>query len=256
MRSVEPADAGFSPLDEELGLVPGVGSPTLLAGLVRLGSALPFAQAAEALAFFWQVQLSTSSVLRQTETAGAAWVALQSAAVTLLERETPPPAAGPARQLLSVDGAMVPLVGGVWAEVKTLTLGSVSDAAAGSPHTSDLSYFSRMSDAATFVHQALVEVQRRGVATAGSVVAVADGAEWIQGFVDHHRPDAVRILDFPHAVEYLTTAIQTCFSAGTPCSRAWETTLRHELRHGDPATVLEALARLPVAQARDPAAAV
>src|SRR5204863_9442345 len=107
----------------------------------------------------------------------------------------------------------------------------------------------------TFTRQALVEVQRRGVATAGTVCAPADGAEWIQGFLDHHRPDAVRILDFPHAAEYLTTAIQACLGHDPPTSTAWETTLRHWLRHEDPADVLEALCRLPVAQARDPDAA-
>lgn len=33
--------------------------------------------------------------------------------------------AGPAVQQVSVDGAMVPLVGGEWAEVKTLAIGTV-----------------------------------------------------------------------------------------------------------------------------------
>ena len=37
----------------------------------------------------------------------------------------PPAPGGPAVQYLSADGAMVPLVGGDWAEVKTLALGEV-----------------------------------------------------------------------------------------------------------------------------------
>jgi len=65
-------------------------------------------------------------------------------------------------------------------------------------HTRQLSYFSRLTDAGTFARLALVETHRRGVETAGQVGAVMDGAEWGQGFVDFHRPDAVRILDFPH----------------------------------------------------------
>jgi hypothetical protein len=32
------------------------------------------------------------------------------------------------------------------------------------------------------------------------------GAEWIQGFVDLHRPDAVRNLGFPHALGYVVPA--------------------------------------------------
>lgn len=35
------------------------------------------------------------------------------------------------------------------------------------------------------------------VADAVQVCAVMDGAEWIDGVVDLHRPDALRILDFP-----------------------------------------------------------
>jgi hypothetical protein len=37
--------------------------------------------------------------------------------VERIEKEQPEAAAGPEKQLLSVDGAMVPLVGGEWAEV-------------------------------------------------------------------------------------------------------------------------------------------
>ncbi len=68
-------------------------------------------------------------------------------------------------------------------------------------HTTDLSDFSRLADHATFTRLALVETHRRGVATAGVVVGVADGSDWLQAFLDDHRPDAVRVLDFPHAVE-------------------------------------------------------
>ena len=62
------------------------------------------------------------------------------------------------------------------------------------------------------MHLALVETQRRGVETAKAVVAVTDGAEWIQKFIDHHRHDAVRILDFPHAAEYVSDMAQVLWS--------------------------------------------
>jgi hypothetical protein len=41
----------------------------------------------------------------------------------------------------------------------------------------------------------VAEVRRRGVERAKEVCAIADGAEWIQGFVQSHRHDALRILD-------------------------------------------------------------
>ena len=59
-------------------------------------------------------------VRRRTEQAGAAYVAVQTAQVEELERTLPAPPQAPAVQLLSVDGAMVPLVQGEWAEVKTV----------------------------------------------------------------------------------------------------------------------------------------
>lgn len=89
--------------------------------------------------------------------------------------------------------------------MKTLALGvvgqPVEEAGERVVHTAELSYFSRMSEAKAFEKQALVEIHERGVEKAEVVCAVSDGAEWIQKFVDLHRADAVRILDFAHAAE-------------------------------------------------------
>jgi hypothetical protein len=119
----------------------------------------------------------------------------------------------------------------------------------------DLSYFSRRSDATAFTRQATVELARRGTEHAAVVVGVMDGAAWLQGFLDHHRPDAVRILDFPHAVEHLTTAAHAAFGAGAPEATAWLDDQAHHLKHAGPESVLAALRQLPAAQARDPGAA-
>ena len=106
--------------------------------------------------------------------------------MAVLEREAPPAPPGPPVQALYLDGAMVPLVGGVWGEVKTLAVGTVERRESGSRprqevRTTDLSYFSRMTDHETFTRLALVETHRRGTETAGVVCAVSDGAVWIQG---------------------------------------------------------------------------
>jgi hypothetical protein len=57
----------FPPLDEELELLPRELSATLAEGVVRLATKLPFAQAAEEVAFFWGVQLEESTVRRHTQ---------------------------------------------------------------------------------------------------------------------------------------------------------------------------------------------
>ena len=90
---------------------------------------------------------------------------------------------------------MVHLVGGEWVEVKTVALGEVTRNKRGEVYTQDLSYFSRLSDAASFAEAALVETHRRGLERATEVCAVQDGAEWRPRPVDYHRADAVRILD-------------------------------------------------------------
>ena len=94
----------------------------------------------------------------------------------------------------------MPLRGGVWAEVKTLVIGEVlaPTSETTTARTTAHSYFSRLTDAATFADLASVEIERRGVERARAVCAVQDGADWLQGFVDGHRQDAVRILDFAH----------------------------------------------------------
>jgi hypothetical protein len=198
------------------------------------------------------VKVSEASVRRWCEQAGASYVAVQEGEVRRLEQQLPAPPAGPQVQLLSVDGAMVPLVGKQWTEVKTLAVGEVKQEFKPTGErvirTRELSYFSRGSEASVFSRQALVETHRRGVEVAGQVCAVCDGADWAQGFIDYHRADAIRILDFPHAAEHLAAAGRASFGAQGEGCAAWLEEQRHELRHGSCEQVLAELARLKSAQ--------
>ena len=231
-------------------------------GVARLGTKLPFEQAVADVAFFWGVKLEETTVRRHTQAAGAAYVAEQTAELERLERERPAAPSGPAVQYLSADGAMVPLVGGDWAEVKTLAIGEVEERPGldGLPaaQTTNLTYFSRLADAETFTRRAYVETYRRGTETANVVCAVQDGAEWLQGLVDVLRADAVRILDFPHAIEHLTAAAQPVLGAATPELKAWLDEQAHTLKHAADGArqVLSAVAKLPVQRAADPTTAV
>lgn len=246
---------GFFPLDEELSLGPGAFSPYLVEGIVRLGVEMPFERVPEVLSFFTQVGIGEETARELTERAGRELMEVEAAEVEKLVREWCAPVAGPAVQQVSVDGAMVPLVGGEWAEVKTLAIGTVEVDSGGEAHAKDLSYFSRLADAQTFCRLAQGEIHRRGTRTAGKVCAVMDGAEWLQGFVDWHCPRAVRILDFPHAAEHLSSAAQATFGPGSPEVSDWLGTWLHELKHGEPDRVLAGLRDLPVEAARDPEAA-
>jgi hypothetical protein len=246
---------GFSPLDEELGLLPGALTPPLQAHLSRLGTRLGFAAAASELGHLKGVRVTASSARRRTEADGAVYAALQEAEAARVLAETPSPATGPPVQQVSVDGAMVPLVDGSWREVRTLAIGTVVPGRQpGAVRCEDLSYFSRLCDADRFIALASGEVHRRGVETAGRVAGVVDGAGWCQTFFDVHRPDAIRILDFPHGAQRLTDVAEAVWGPSEP-ARTWATTQRRELRDGDPGMVLAALRALPLAEAADAATA-
>ena len=125
MASVRSAGRGFSPLDEELDLLPGTLTPRLQDQLAHLGTWMPFGPAAELFARCTGVAVSPAMARRLTAVVGRAYVAVQAAEVERLCDELPPVPAGPEQALVSVDGAMVPRCGGEWAEVKTLVIGEV-----------------------------------------------------------------------------------------------------------------------------------
>ena len=179
---------GGAPLDEELGLPPGSLTPSLVEGVVQLGIRLPFGQAAELTGRFWKVDVSEATVRRTTEKSGQAYVELQREEAEELETGMAEAPEGPALQQLSVDGAMVPLLHGEWAEVKTLAIGTMEESdLEGEVGAREMSYFSRTAGHQNFARLATVETHRRGTENAREVRAVVDGAEWQQGFIDLHR---------------------------------------------------------------------
>ena len=239
---------GFFPLDKELELEPEGLTPSLVEGIVLLGSWMPFAEAAKFIGHFWKVSVSEATVRRTTEKSGEAYVEVQTAQVETLEKEMPEALQGPALQQISVDGAMVPLLHKEWAEVKTMAIGTIEGPVVQrrerGVHAKDMSYFSRLAEHQKFPRLATVETHRRGTERAGKVCAVVDGAEWLQKFIDLHRPDAVRILDWCHAAEYLAKAGQAVLGAGTAAASEWLGVQLHRLKHGDPGQVLSSLREL------------
>lgn len=246
MGFARPAGPGFFPLDEELALLPGNLTPRLQEALVRLSTQQPsFAKAARELTFFTGTTVHSDTARRRTEAAGAVLLAHETAEAARILREHPTPPAGPDTLLFSVDGAMVPIVGGEWREVRTLAVGLVQpprDTPDGLViQTSDVSYFSRLTDSTTFAEQAVLELHRRGIETARRVGAVVDGAEWCQSFIDYHYVEAVRILDHPHAAEHITLIGQTSSGDGRLLSEAACARLRSELKQEGPDGVLAEL---------------
>lgn len=255
----------FPPLGEQLGVVPGMLAPWLADLAVQFGSECSFATAARLLSGTLRTRISPDVVRRLTEATGAVWCQLELDLLTAHETAAltprapqvmipdPDPIARTATIGLCLDGAMVPLRGGEWQEVRTLTVGEVvrqDDEV----RTAHLSYISQLAPATVFARTIGVELTRRGVSThPGTVVAVSDGATWIQEALDLQVPQAVRVLDVMHAVEYLADAAKASFGTGTAETSEWLGCWRHALRAGRWKDVLAALARLPPSPERDAA---
>ena len=71
-----------------------------------------------------------------------------------------------------------------------------------------------------------------------------DGALWLQGCVDVHRPDAVRILDWPHACEHLTALVAQMFGPATVRTQRTTARLQQWLWEEGPDRVLQAWLRV------------
>lgn len=211
---------------------------------MRLASWMPFAAAQEVLQDLLGVQVSKATARRATEACGEAVLAVCEREEERLKQEPAPASPGAEKQALSSDGAFVHLVGGEWVEVKSLTIAEVTTTTHGEVELEQLSTFSRLLEAERFAEAALVETQRRGLDQATEVCAVQDGAVWLQGLVDYHRADAVRILDCPHAAEYVHVIGQAVEAAGGRLPTKWLQGVLHRLKHHGPERVLAHLAFL------------
>lgn len=172
----------FSPLNEELALLPGTLAPRQQSHLVQLGSWMPFRHASRVLEELLGVYVSPETARRLCEEVGKRVEEKQTAEAQQIWKEEENAREDSRRLALSADGAIGPLIGGEWAEVRTLAIGEVPAGAADleKVHVGDLSYFSRLTDAAHFTDSAEVETRRRRLFQAKEVCAVMDGADWLQ----------------------------------------------------------------------------
>jgi hypothetical protein len=249
MGSAPSAGRGFFPLDEELELLPGKLTPCGHERLVRLAGWVPsFERAVELFEDFTGIGVSEGMCRSYTEGAGAAYEEMQTEEAAYLERKAPPAKKGADKLQISADGAMIPLLHGVWAEVRTLAVGEVQppvlERGEWVVHTRNVSYFSRKVSAQEFQRLALVEIQRRGVGHAKELAAVMDGADWEQGFTDYHCPQATRILDFAHAGEHVNAIGEYLCGEHTPESQAWLRERLHCLKHEGPDKLLSEFEKL------------
>ena len=236
----------FFPLDRALGLLRGAYTPQVQEAITRLSSRMSYREAHQELELLWKVKISKGGLRDVTMRHGHVADALIQEKVAYLEATAPTPTAQPEQLVMCTDGAMVQLTSGEWREVKTVTFGEFG------PHwdakqrkvvtkTDNISYFSRVENAATFSRSALVEWHRRGGENAHTVVAVQDGALWIQSFIDYHCPQATRVIDFAHAQEYVATVGRAIHGAETDAFQQWYARMSKQLGRQPPQRTINEL---------------
>lgn len=236
----------FFPLDEVLGLLPGRYTPQVQEAITRLGSRLSYGEAQEELVLLWKVAVSESGTRQVTLRHGQVANTLIEEKVAQLETDGMTATAQPEQIVICTDGAMVQLTNGEWREVKTVAFGEFDsrwDAKQKKviTQTAQISYFSRVATAEAFSREALVEWDRRGGDKARTVVAVQDGAIWIQSFLDYHCPRAIRVIDFAHAQAYVATVGRTIYGSDTDTFSQWYARMSRQLGHQPPQRTLAEL---------------
>jgi uncharacterized protein UPF0236 len=258
---------GQAPLDDTLGLGPGVLSPGLARVVARAAIEAPFAQAVDQVQEALGVTVSEEVLRRTTESLGAVAEAQTQAAIERAQQESGPGQAVWPQDALAapeettilaveVDGVQVQHDDG-WHEMKVVTVAPLgphlqSDPDTGRGHLAwgAASYGAGTEGAEDFWWRVYVEARRRGLGTAAvrTVVVLGDGAEWIwqraRAFLAVAGTEVVEIVDIYHAYEYLWAVGTAVFGAGSPQAVAWVAPLKGRLYTQGAAPILAALALL------------
>jgi hypothetical protein len=236
---------GYYPLDKRLGIKPGEMSDEVVKQAALLGVQDAFGAAQETLKELTLLDLSHSSIHKASQMMGAGVIAAEEA---LKQRsqdfdsqlEQRRSQQKPERLYGSMDGFMVPLEDG-WHEMKVGAWWTARTRRDGSLAAQDIHYyvdrlpaeeFSDLVWATGFAHQA---------DQAQELVFVADGADWIWRIVNRHYPQAIQIVDWYHACQYIAPVAQLAFK--DPAQREdWIEQVTGALWNGDLDTVISACA--------------
>ena len=215
-------------LDEQLGLRPNAMSAEVerLAGL--LGSQMPFEKGSLVFEELMLVSLSDHSLSKATQAYGkaveeqeAAWKRQAEDPQELLRQQRENK--HPRRLYGSIDGGLVPTRAETgepqpWRELK---VGAWFVARGHPPSTPNghwkikaehITYYTDIVPAEEFGPLLWATGVQRQAQLADELIFLGDGARWIWDLVDLYFPDAIQIVDWFHACQYLAPVAQAAFA--------------------------------------------
>jgi hypothetical protein len=237
-----------SRLDKNWGINPGEVSPVLGKLLAIAGVDIAFERARIKIKEFLMVEVSDNTIRKQTQLMGqkqahveAQWIQDSQDEAWLQSRERTIENI-PERLYGSLDGAQVP-IGEEWRELKFLSWYRVASVYGQEQHKArEISYHCEIASAQEFGLLLWATGMKRLADKAKELIFVCDGAVWIWKLVSHYFPDAVQIVDWYHACEYLTPIADAVFSQDSE-RQEWLQKVKDWLWHGRTQKVIQACQR-------------
>lgn len=265
---------GQAPLDQELHLSAGEVTAGLGSLLALAGVEASFDEGRRKIERYLGITVSDNTIRKETELFGRlqaqeeqAWKDKSQDAAYLQERVRQ----GVKREgriYGSLDGVMTPLKG-EWRELKVISwyeTERVTRSKSRRHHgkrseeqpelqAKNITYAADQQDAESFGKLMWAIGCQREVESYAEIVFIADGAAWIWRLVEQYYPNAIQIVDWYHACEYLAPIAKAAFGEDRQTADAWLEQTREELWQGRIQAVLavcralEALAPEPVRKA-------
>jgi hypothetical protein len=264
---------GEKPLDTRLKIEPGEMSQGLKPLLALLGIQTSFDEAAELAQAFLLVKISDNSIRKAVQWVGQKQEALEEKWKRLsdwhhyMNNPVRQAASAPRRLYGSIDGVMVPTQA-EWRELKTMCWYEVSPTSERQWPTrykerlgqlealkaTNICYHCDIQEAEAFSTLLWATGCHYLADRAQELIFVCDGAKWIWRLIEENFPQAIQILDWYHAVEYLTPVAQALFHDKDKQTE-WITTMKEHLWFSRTQTVIDrCLVLVDHASASQPAA--
>jgi hypothetical protein len=244
---------GHYPLDERLGLRPNQMSAELerLAGLV--GAQMAFGKGSRLLEELTLIRVSDQSLDKSTQAYGQEveqqeheWQAEAADQALQLQRQRD---TRPVLRLYgAIDGAMMHIRGDQDDPWRELKMGAWFQAKGHPPKTPDgkwriqaenITYYADVCKAPMFGELVWASGLQRNADRATELIFLGDGAAWIWRLVDQYFPEAVQIVDWFHACQYLVNVARAAFPEAKK-RQNWLATQRTALWQGQLDAVIAA----------------
>jgi hypothetical protein len=247
---------GIYPLDQQLGLRPGQMSAELESLSGMTGAQLSFGQGSHLFETLTLISLSDHSLAKATQAIGSEVQAQEKEWVTQSQDEAWLQAQDrladrPQRLYGALDAAKVHIRGEEEDPWRDLKVGAWFTTTAKPPQkpdedwkieADDISYYCDMLAAKEFGHLVWATGCQRQAQLAQELIFLGDGAEWIWNLVEEHYPEAIQIVDWFHATEYIAPVAKAAFRDEDK-QQAWIKRVRTDLWDGELEAVINACDR-------------